>query len=200
MIVLALLLPTALPGQEPKPAAKEDPAHQELRALRDRVVEAFNKSDIDAVLQNLHKNVVATWQDGQICRGHDGIRAYYDKMMKGENRIVDSVQAQAKVDELTILYGDRNGLAFGDVGQDFHLRDGRQFHLDSRWTAHVVKEGDRWLISGLQVSGNVFDNPILHRAVLMTGLWVGAASLIVGIVLGLVGSRLFRGFGRRGVP
>ena len=197
-VALCLLLPTTLPGEDPKPVAAEDPAHQELRALRDRVIEAFNKADVDALLANLHKNVVATWQDGEVCRGRDGIRAYYDKMMKGDNRVVESVQAKATVDELTILYGDRNGLAFGSVDQDFHLLDGRQFNLKSRWTAHVVKDGDRWLISGLHVSANVFDNAILRRAIWLTGLWVGVGALFVGLVLGVLLSRMFRSSRRQG--
>jgi ketosteroid isomerase-like protein len=161
-------------------------------------MEAFNKGDLDGLLANLHKNVVATWQDGEVCRGRDGVRAYYDKMMKGDNRIVESVQARASVDELTILYGDRNGLAFGSVDQDFHLKNGKQFHLNSRWTADVVKEGDRWLIAGLHVSANAFDNPILNQAIRLTGLWVGGGALIVGLLAGLLLARMFRGSRRQG--
>src|SRR5262249_46360749 len=152
-------------------------AHNELRALRDRILDSFNRNDLDGLLKNVHPNVVVTWQDGSVSRGHDGIRAYYDRMMKGPQRVVDKVTATADVDELTILHGESSGLAFGKLEQDFALTDGKQFHLSSRWTADLVREGGRWVLAGLHVSANVFDNPILSMAMKRVGLWAGVAAL-----------------------
>jgi ketosteroid isomerase-like protein len=173
-----------------KPVPPEDPAHGELRALRDRLLDAFNRNDLDALLKDVHPNAVLTWQNGEVSRGHDGIRAYYARMMSGPNRIVESVRATADVDELTILYGDRTGLAFGNLGEDFRLTDGTDFHLDNRWTATVVKDGGRWVVAGLHVSANVFDNPIQRIAMRRVALWAGGAALVAGLLLGVVGTRL----------
>src|SRR5262245_29685107 len=128
----------ALPAaaQEAKPAEAEHPAHKELRALKERLLTAFNKKDLDGLLKNVHPKVVVTWQNAEVSRGHDGIRKYYQKMLEGPNHRVESVTAQADVDELTILYGDQsNGLAFGSLDQQFTLTDGSAFPLKSRWTA-----------------------------------------------------------------
>jgi hypothetical protein len=105
---------SGLNGQESKKDSKQyEAVHNELRALRADVLDAFNRKDLDALLKHVHPNVVVTWQNAEVSRGHAGIRDYYNKMMLGPNRVVDKVAASAEVDELTILYGDRNGLAFG---------------------------------------------------------------------------------------
>jgi ketosteroid isomerase-like protein len=196
VVLAGLCWPVLAHGQAGKPEAKpvgpDDPVHKELRALRSEMLDAFNKKDVERLLKSLHPNAVVTWQNAEVSRGHDGIRDYYNKMMVGPDRLVDEVTATANVDELTILYGDRNGLAFGSLDQDFRLTNGMEFHLPNRWTAHLVKEGGRWLVAGFHVSGNLFDNPVLHTAVRRTAYWVGGGALAVGLLLGLAVAWLVR--------
>jgi ketosteroid isomerase-like protein len=180
-----LLTSARAPADEAKTVPPEHPAHQELRALRDRMLDAFNKNDLDALLQNVHPNVVVTWQNGEVSRGHQGIRDYYQKMMHGPKHIVDSVTAKkVEVDERTLLYGDKGGVAFGTIDEDFKLANGMEFHLPNRWTAGVVKDNDRWLVVALHISANVFDNPIQDIVVRRTALWSGGIALLVGLALG----------------
>ena len=190
--LVALLAPALARSDDVKTVAPEDPAHNELRALRDGVLDAFNKKDLDRLLSHVHPNVVVTWQNGEVSRGRDGIRAYYKKMMEGPDRVVDSVTAKAEVDELTILYDPRHGLAFGSLGEDFKLSNGTAFHLPNRWTATLVKEDGRWLIAGLHVSANVFDNPVQQLIVRRVMWWTGAVGLLVGVALGAVLTVLLR--------
>src|SRR5262245_21434348 len=68
--------------------AGEDPAHQELRQLRDGLLAAMNKGDIDTALTYLHTNVVITWHNAEVSRGHEGVRAYNSRVMTGPNKIV----------------------------------------------------------------------------------------------------------------
>jgi ketosteroid isomerase-like protein len=173
-------------GPAPKKVAPEDPAHNELRELKAKLVDAFNKEDLDALLKYVHPNAVMTWQNAEVSRGHEGIRTYYQKMLEGPERRVEKVTAKADVDELTILYGDRNGLAFGTLDQDYTLRDGSAFQLKNRWTAHLVKENDQWLVSGLHVSANIFDNGVLDLTVQRTARWTGIAAGVGGLVLGML--------------
>src|SRR5436190_1513887 len=99
--------------------------------MRDALVVALNKQDPDLLLQNVTEDAVLTWQNAQVSRGHQGLRAYFDRMMKGPDRVVASVTTAAQTDERTRLYGpDKNsGIAFGDLEQDFKLTDGTSFHL-----------------------------------------------------------------------
>lgn len=184
----SLIAGTLAVGQPPPNS--QEAVHKELRALRDGIIASFNKKDVDGLLKFVHPKAVVTWQDASVCRGHQQIRDYYQKMMTGEKRVVESVSATAEVDELTTLHGENNGVAVGSVDQHFVLTDGMDFHLPNRWTADIVKEGDRWLIASLHVSANLFNNPIQTIAVKKTALWVGIPCAVLGIVVGLLGGRL----------
>lgn len=169
----------------------EDPEHSELRAIKDAIVTAFNKRDYDGFLSHLHPNIVATWQNAEVARRPDGIRAFMKKMSEGDTRQIESAQAKVGVDELTSLYADkRAGVAFGNLDQDFKFFDGREIALKSRWTATFIKEDGRWLLAAVHVSANVFDNPVLGIAVRKTALWTGIGAAAIGIVAGwLIGRR-----------
>lgn len=171
--------------------AAEDPEHAELRAIKDELVTAFNQRDYEGFLKHLHPNVVATWQNAEVARHPDGIRAFMKKMSEGETKQIESVQAKVDVDELTALYAEMKiGIAAGNVQQDFKFTDGRDLPLKSRWTATFVKEDGRWLLAALHVSADVFDNPILGIAVRKTAMWTGAGALVIGGLLGwLIGRR-----------
>src|SRR5262249_20142196 len=138
LAVLAINSLTPARAQEGKPPP-ENPVHEELRTLRREMVEAVNKSDIDALLTRLDKNGVVTWMDGQVSRGPQGVKEYIEKMTKGDNRKVNSYKTDAEVDELTHLYGD-TGVATGHSRDQFALTDGRDFVVDTRWTAMLVKK------------------------------------------------------------
>jgi uncharacterized protein (TIGR02246 family) len=166
-------------------AAKEAPAHQELRALKQEVTEAVNQNDLPRLLTHLDKDVVVTWLNGEVSRGPDGVRAYYDRMMKGDQRVVQSVKVDPEVEELTHLYGD-TGVAFGHSNDTFVLTDGREFVVPSRWSATLVKKDGKWLIANFHSSANMFDNPILAIAVRKTALWTGIGAGVAGLVLGFI--------------
>jgi len=169
--------------------AAEDPAHNELRALRDGLLAAMNKGDIDAQLPFLHTNVVVTWHNAEVSRGHDGVRKYLDRMLKGPNKVVDKFGAEVTVDELSILYGGDTAIAFGSAQEHFTLTGGRQFDFTGRWSAALVKESGKWIIANLHTSDNIFDNPLLNAAKKMLA-WIGIAGGIAGLVIGwLVGRR-----------
>ena len=125
-------------AQEGKPAA-EDPAHEELRALRKELVEAVNKNDLERLLGHLDQNVIVTWLNGEVSRKPEQVRAYYDRMMKGPDRIVDSISIDPTVDELTYLYGN-TGVAYGSSRDHFKLTDGRDFVVPTRWSATLFKK------------------------------------------------------------
>src|SRR5262249_31638715 len=118
-------------SQEPPPA-KENPIHDELRALKRGAEEAFNKGDIDGLLANyVDKNVIATWQNAEVNNGHKAIKDFYQRMMVGPNHIVDSLQTKIDVDELAHLYGSDTATALGDMTQHYKLTDGKEFDLKS---------------------------------------------------------------------
>jgi ketosteroid isomerase-like protein len=191
-IVALSLTPTIAAAQTAPPAQAEDPAHAELRALRDDMVDAVAKRDTPRLLSHLHPNVVVTWQNAEVSRGHAGVRAYLDRMLNGDSRIVDAFTTQPTVDELTILYGGDAGIAFGSSSDHFELRNGPSFDLSSRWTATLVKDEGVWKVAAFHASTNLFDNPVTQAARRYL-IWTGVGALIVGLVLGAVVMRMMRG-------
>src|SRR3954470_5710465 len=120
ILVLYLFAPGLLFAQVTN-SATENPAHQELRQLRDGLVAAMNKGDLEGTLKFLHTNCVITWHNAEVSRGHDGVRAYFNRVMTGPNRIVESFNCSVNVDELTTLYGENAGICFGSSDEHFKL-------------------------------------------------------------------------------
>jgi uncharacterized protein (TIGR02246 family) len=180
LLALALLA-SPLAGAEPDP--QTEATHNELRALRDGLMDAMNKGDIERQLTYVHPNVVVTWHNAEVSRGRDGIRSYYNRLMSGPSRFVEKFSAEVNVDELTILYGAGTGISFGSSVEHFTLTDGRQLDLKGRWSATLVKEDGKWLVASLHVSTNIFDNVILDLAkkYAMRGI---AAAAVIGLAVG----------------
>lgn len=182
----------ALPALSQALSPKDEAVHNELRALRDGLVDAMNKGDIERQLTYLHPNIVVTALNGEVSRGRDGVRAYFLKMTTGPNRVVESFHCEVNVDELTILYGPDTGIAFGSAVQSYKLTDGLKLDAKTRWTATLVREHDRWLVASLHASANLFDNPLLSMAK-RTAYWAGGVSLFLGLIVGLAIGRRRKG-------
>ena len=186
---LMLLCAAAVPvsSQAPPPAVEsaDEAVHNELRDFRDGLLDAMNKGDIERQLTYLHHNVVVTWHNAEVSRGREGVRDYLNRMLTAPDKVVASYKADVEVDELTILYGGDTGISFGSAVEHFEMTSGSTFDLPARWSATLVKEGDRWLVANLHASDNLFDNPLLN----MTRRWIwwaGGLGLLVGLVIGLV--------------
>jgi ketosteroid isomerase-like protein len=183
LLLFALALPQAASPQE-----KDKETHDQLRALRDGMLEAIKKGDIERQLSFLHPNVVVTWENAEVSRGRDGVRKYLDRIL-GPGKFVAGYSVDLNVDELTILYGGDTGVSFGSAVEHFKLTGGGDFTNPARWSSTLVKEGDRWLIASFHASSNLFDNPMLAMERKIT--WIaGAACLLGGLLIGfLVGRR-----------
>jgi len=166
VLLAALLLVVALPlrARDQGVPSKEDPIHEELRALRKQLVDASNKNDVEGILAVLDKDVVVTWMNGEVSRGPKEVREYLERMTKGPNRKVERFETNPEVAELTHLYGD-TGVAYGHSKDRFVMTDGKEFVVTTRWSATLVKKDGKWLVANFHASTDVFDNPILDVAI-----------------------------------
>jgi hypothetical protein len=96
-LLLALL---ALLGPASALAADNDPYAADRQALIKifREIEAsINAQDVDRMVAQMAPEATVTWLNGEVSRGHAEIRAYYQRMVKGEQRILDRYLTTAKL-------------------------------------------------------------------------------------------------------
>ena len=197
--LISLLLSCHALAQDETPTADvvdtadvTDAVHDQLRALRDRMFAAYEKRDVDKLLQDVAPNVVITWQNADRNEGRDEFLSFYKRMMNGDDSVVKDVSTKFEVDDLSVMYGDDTAIARGSQQDRFSLNDGSEFTLLSRWTATVVKQEGVWNVARFHVSSNIFDNPILETAkgwLMKAGLIGGLLGLIAGLVLGRMTKR-----------
>jgi len=194
--VIALQIASSARGQ-PTPASSQpvtdpDPTRA-IGLLREELVEAFNKGEVDRLLSHLDPDVVVTWQNAEVCRGPQAVRAFYERMLVGPNRVVRRISAKPTVDDRHV-YDNNWAVSWGNMHDEFELNDGSGFRFDSRFTATIARRGDAWKVVAFHASVNAFDNPVLGIAAKKAGTWAGlggaAAGLVIGVVVGaLVGRR-----------
>jgi ketosteroid isomerase-like protein len=189
--------PTTRPASAPTAVTAVDPT-QAIGQLRQELIDSFNKGDLDRLLSHLDPDVVITWQNAEVCRGPDAVRAYYDKMMKGPDRRVDKVSADPKVDDRHV-YGDW-AVSWGSMNDHFTLTDGSELSMKSRFTATIARRGDVWKVTSFHASVNAFDNPILGYAAKKAGTWALVIGMLVGILIGAVAGALVARRRRGGAP
>jgi ketosteroid isomerase-like protein len=190
-LLLGCLLGATAMAQAPQPAAPQPAVaalHDELRAVKDRAVAAVNKRDPDALMKELDPDITFTAMNNEVVRGIDQAKSYYQRMLVGSARILEDMSLKVEADELTRLYENNTiGIASGTSTAHFKLVTGTEFDIPLRWSATLHRAADKWVISSLHFSADVFDNPILN-AVKRTTKWIaigtGVVAIIVGFLLG----------------
>ena len=160
-----------------------------ITRLRDGLIDSFNKGDVDRLLTHLYTNVVVTWQTAEVSMGREGVREYYNRMMKGERPVVREVSAKPEISGRHI-YGDW-AVSWGKMNDVFRLTDGSEFALDSRFTATIARRGEVWQVTAFHASVDAFENPVLATALKKVGVIVGLVATIAGVVLGLALAKIF---------
>jgi uncharacterized protein (TIGR02246 family) len=190
-VVCAILSAAGALAQAP-PATQ--PGEAGIDHLREALKAAYNQGDIEAILKYLHPDAVIIFPDGQILKGREGLRDYYQHMLKGPDHIVVSYTAEPVVQSRTV-HNDV-ALSYGLMNDQYVLTNGKTFGLNSRFTATLYRspdgppESDGWMIRSFHSSTDAFDNPVLALAT-RRAFWIsGIGGLVIGALLGLVSSRL----------
>ncbi|MGH8046327.1 MAG: YybH family protein [Chthoniobacterales bacterium] len=167
-----------------------DQSTAEITKLRNGLTESFKSGDIDRLLTYLDPNVVVTWQNGEVCRGREEVKAFYDRMMTGDKRVVREITSTPEVIGRHV-YGDW-AVSWGNLHEHFVLTDGSDLPFNSVFTATIAKRGDNWLVTAFHASVNAFDNPVLKLGIRKTTLYVGLAAGAAGLIVGLAAALLLR--------
>lgn len=177
--------PQAAPATPPSTAASAARLHDEIRRMRDESLAALARGDVEGILQHLHPNIIFAPMNGEVVRGPLQVRDYFNRMLKGPDRRVESIQLKLNVADLADLYGN-TAVAYGTSEGHYKLTNGMEFTVNTNWTASMVRDHGKWLLTSFQAAPNVFDNPILDLQKKAAALQAGIAGLVTGLVLGLL--------------
>ena len=176
------------PAPEKGPAPEKKATHDELRAVREGMLEAIKTKDSAALLAHLHPDVVLTVLDDRsltVVRKHEGVRDYLTRLFTGPKAGVKVFQPALTMDEQTILHGDETGIAFGSSSDHYVLADNSEFDVPTRWSATLVRHEGKWKIANLQVSSNPFDNPVV-TSLTRKLYWFAGGGAAGGFLLGML--------------
>jgi hypothetical protein len=161
----------------------------ELDKFRDDLFHAFNMGDYPAMLEKYcHKDIIATWQDGTTSEGHAGVIAEFDKL----KQFIDKMTVDATTDKRLILNDGNLVISSGEMKDHYVLGRGPSVNLNSRWSATLIKDNDRWLLASFSASTNAFDNEVISLYLTSQKYTISAAAGLIGIGLGLVLSRVIK--------
>jgi hypothetical protein len=194
VVILALsgALAVGQQAQQTASARDDDATHEALRTLKREAEASFNKAgksgkleDLQGLLDYLHDNVVLAAMNGDIVVGKKSVIEYFNRKLTGPARTVKSAHHVFDVAALTTLYGGDTGVAYGSSIGTWELTGEISFKVDTNWTATMVKEHGKWLLASFQFGPNIFDNPVLNKAVTALYWGIGIAG-VIGLVLGFL--------------
>jgi len=174
-------------------AAEDDPHAADrtaLKAMLADIEKALNDRNIQAALKHLHADVIITYYNAEVTRGHDEAVAYFNRMMEGAGAIVKAYSTEAEVGSPAVFLGD-TAVAYGTTTESYKLAAGLEFTLQGNWSTTVQKQDGQWMVRAIHFSTNLFDNPLLNNAQRM-GWWTAGGGFVVGLVVMWIVGRVRR--------
>jgi hypothetical protein len=194
--LLFLATIAAMTGQS-SVAADADPHAEDRKQLLQLMAEVeagINEQNIERMLAQMEDSATVTWLNAEVSRGKADIKAYYQRMVGGEDAILKKYFTKAKLGAPAKFYGDI-AIADGTTADEFFPWKRGVFKFNSNWSGTMVKSDGRWRLASLHLSTNVFNNPLLDEYKQM--LWyVGLGAFGAGLILMF----LIMHFARRGSP
>ena len=164
-LFLALILPMLLPVNAFAESADPHAAdRQALLKVFQEIEGGINDQNVERMVAQMTPDATVTWLNGEISRGHDEIRAYYQRMVKGPERILNKYTTTAKVEQPARFFGEV-AVADGTMQDVFSPVTRKPFELSSNWTSTSVKINGEWKVVSLHLSANVFNNNLLDEAI-----------------------------------
>jgi uncharacterized protein (TIGR02246 family) len=189
LIFALFLLPLTMARAADDPHAED---RKELLKVFREIEAAINAQSVDRMVMQMAPDATVTWLNGEVSRGHAEIKAYYERMVKGEKRILDRYTTTAKVSAPARFFGGGDvAVADGTTEDEFFPVARGPFRLSSNWTSTSAKIDGQWKVVGLHLSSNVFTNPLMDEA--KSAVWYTATGCLAGgFVLGYLMARMRR--------
>jgi len=189
LVVLALLGPASALAADNDPYAAD---RQALIRIFREIEASINAQDVDRMVAQMAPEATVTWLNGEVSRGHAEIKAYYHRMVKGEQRILDRYLTTAKIGASAHFFGHGEvAVADGTMVDEFFPVARGPFTLNSNWTSTSAKIDGQWKVVSMHLSSNVFTNSLIAEA--KEAIWWAAGGTgLAGLVLGWLIGRMRR--------
>lgn len=159
--------------------------HEALRKLKADVVNAINTRNIDGIDVLLKRPFLATVVTQDSFTDAARLKAYFNNLFTRSFLRINRIQMDADADELAQIYTGTFAVARGSTKEMYELGDGRNFTIDGRWTATVIKEGGQWKVLAIHSGTNFLDNPVIN-AIERNMLYAALGAFAVGAPLGFL--------------
>jgi ketosteroid isomerase-like protein len=192
LLLLSLtVLPLAAQAQATNPEP-EAAIHDELRAVKQRLVDAVNKKDADALFAEMSPDIRFTAMNNDHVHGIKDGQAYFERMLKGADKFLNDLSMTSDVDDPATLYADnRVAVATGVSNTHFDIRGGLAFDVPLRWTATLERSSGKWKLAAIHFSADVASNPFLSAATVFWK-WVAVGAAVIFLVVGFLIGRIRR--------
>lgn len=180
LIVLTLsVMAQELPTPDPHAADRE-----QLIKIFHEVEGSINSQSLERMVKQMDASGVVVWANGEVSRGPAEVLAYYDRMVKGKDRILTKYLTKAALHGHARFLGDGTvAVADGTMEDEFFPVIRGPFKMSSKWTTTIAKIDGEWKIISLHLSGNVFNNVLLDEAKHAL-MYVGGGGVLVGLIAG----------------
>jgi len=159
---LLLSLAGAVRAEDKPPASDRESDHAALRELLVEATKEFNNQNLEALFSHFTKDFVFIAVDQTVLTDVAAAKGFYDRMLRQADSKVTKITVEPSADILTRFTGEKSGYCYGKTRDTYTVRStGRTVVVDGRWTAVVVKEGERWKVAALHSGVNFIDNPVL---------------------------------------
>lgn len=160
----------------------------ELTQFKKDLYAAFNAGQYEEMLNKYcHRDVVATWQDGNVSHGHAEVLAEFRRL----SEIIEKIQVDPTVEHRLVLNDGNLVISTGKMNDTYKLKRGETVALESRWSGTMVREDGKWTLISFSGVANSFDNPVIRlfardstqRLMLLSGLGGLALGGLVGFLV-----------------
>ena len=160
---------------------------QTLRAALAEVTAAVNRKDWSALDRWVDPNVVITMIDQSALHGREDLQGYIEAKLGRFSSILADLQVEPVPDAPAVFYGD-TAIATLTSADRFIFRNGKEFLVQNKYTATLVKQDGAWKLVALHGGTNAFNNPISYQAQNLMAGGIAAAG-VGGVLLGWLLSR-----------
>lgn len=184
--LLPLCFCASLLAQTPDPHAAD--REQLLKIFRE-IETSINSQSLERMTAQMDPQAVVVWSNGEMSRGPKEVLDYYERMVKGKDRILEKYMTKAKLNGHARFLGDGTvAIADGTMEDEYFPIIRGPFKLDAKWTTTAAKINGEWKVVALHLSANVFNNVLIDEAKRALMLAVGGG-LVAGLVLGWLAGR-----------